>query len=147
MTGHGERRGPLEAVDIGVIFRLLPGLLPAGAQLTGRVDLTVIDGRDGDETTIYSIVLDDGIVRLSQSTAPSRTIRADAPTPRASGTASAGSRNRAPVPSSVRCELSGRHELVTVILQTLSPGELREPAAVAKPPGTRPDRHRLTATG
>ena len=52
---------PLEAVDIGAIFRLLPGLLPAGADVSGRVDLTVVDGRDGDETTVYSLtVADDG---------------------------------------------------------------------------------------
>ena len=123
---------PLEAVDIGAIFRLLPGLLPAGAQLTGRVDLTVIDGRDGDETTIYSIVLDDGIVRLS-SDGPEQddpSGRADA---QASGTASAWIKALSPGPEFGALELSGRHELVTVILQTLSPGELREPAAVAEP--------------
>ena len=46
---------PLEAVDIGAIFRLLPGLLAAGAGVSGRVDLTVVDGREGDETTVYTL--------------------------------------------------------------------------------------------
>jgi DNA-binding HxlR family transcriptional regulator len=58
---------PLEAVDLGAIFRLLPGLLTADVAVSGRVDLIVLDGREGGEATVYS---------SSWTAAPTRRCRA-----------------------------------------------------------------------
>ncbi|HEX8976861.1 MAG TPA: helix-turn-helix domain-containing protein [Solirubrobacteraceae bacterium] len=38
---------PSEAIDLGAIFRLIPGLVHADRTLTGSVELVVSDGRDG----------------------------------------------------------------------------------------------------
>ena len=66
---------PLEAVDIGAIFRLLPGLLAAGAGVSGRVDLTVVDGREGDETTVYSLTVADDGAQLTRARVRPRSSR------------------------------------------------------------------------
>jgi DNA-binding HxlR family transcriptional regulator len=47
---------PTEAVDIGAIFRLAPGLLQADHGLQGTIELNVSDGRDGD-SALYSLTV------------------------------------------------------------------------------------------
>jgi hypothetical protein len=39
---------PSEAIDLGAIFRLIPGLMRTDGSLTGSVELVVSDGRDGE---------------------------------------------------------------------------------------------------
>ena len=113
---------PLEAVDIGAIFRLLPGLLAAGASVRGRVDLTVVDGREGDETTVYTLAVADDGVRLTEhgSDLDPRDAPADATV---RGSAAAWIRALGPQPEFDGLQFSGREELSTLLLQTLSPGE------------------------
>jgi DNA-binding HxlR family transcriptional regulator len=119
---------PLEAVDIGAIFRLLPGLLAAGARVSGRVDLTVVDGREGDETTVYSLtVADDGVQLTEHGSDQDPRAAADATL---RGSASAWIRALGPRPELDGLQFSGRKELTSLLLETLSPGELRAEAPV-----------------
>jgi DNA-binding HxlR family transcriptional regulator len=113
---------PLEAVDIGAIFRLLPGLLSAGAGVSGRIDLTVVDGREGDETTVYRLAIADDGVQLTEhgSDLDPRDPTADATV---RGSASAWIRALSPRPELDGLEFSGREELSSLLLQTLSPNE------------------------
>ncbi|MFZ0387702.1 MAG: helix-turn-helix domain-containing protein [Solirubrobacteraceae bacterium] len=113
---------PLEAVDIGAIFRLLPGLLATGAPVSGRVDLTVADGREGDETTVYSIRIADHGVQLTEH-GPDRELPHGAADATVRGSASGWIRALAPQPALDGLEFSGRQELASLVLQTLSPGE------------------------
>jgi DNA-binding HxlR family transcriptional regulator len=113
---------PLEAVDIGAIFRLLPGLLAAGARVNGRVDLTVVDGREGDETTVYTLTVTDDGAQLSEHVSDHDP--RDAPDATVRGSASAWIRALAPRPEFDGLQFSGREELTSLVLETLSPGEL-----------------------
>src|SRR6185369_6266933 len=45
-----------EAIDIGAIFRLAPGLLQANNGLRGRIELNVTDGKEGGESASYSLL-------------------------------------------------------------------------------------------
>jgi DNA-binding HxlR family transcriptional regulator len=113
---------PLEAVDIGAIFRLLPGLLSAGTGVTGRVDLTVVDGREGDETTVYSLtVADDGVQLAEYGSEQDPRDRAADATVR--GSAPAWIRALGPRPDLDALQFSGREELTSLVLATLSPAE------------------------
>jgi hypothetical protein len=57
---------PSERVDVGAIFRLIPGLLGDGLQTTGTVELTVSDGRDGQPAS-YWVSLAPGQASISES--------------------------------------------------------------------------------
>ena len=48
-----------ESIDLGAIFRLLPGLIGADSPLSGSVELTISDGRDGGPMS-YVVTLDAG---------------------------------------------------------------------------------------
>jgi DNA-binding HxlR family transcriptional regulator len=119
---------PLEAVDIGAIFRLLPGLLAAGAGVSGRVDLTVADGREGDETTVYSVSLADDGVQLTEH-GPDHELPEGAADATVRGSASGWIRALAPQPELEGLEFTGRRELASLVLQTLSPAELHAGSA------------------
>jgi DNA-binding HxlR family transcriptional regulator len=56
-----------EAVDIGAIFRLAPGLLQVSAGLRGTVELTVND--DEDNQTVYQLIAADGHVMVQERVA------------------------------------------------------------------------------
>jgi hypothetical protein len=114
---------PLEAVDIGAIFRLLPGLLASGASVSGRVDLIVVDGREGDETTVYSFtVAGDGVQLAEHGSGDPRVGAADATL---RGSASAWIRALAPRPETDGLQFSGSQELTSLVLETLSPADFR----------------------
>ena len=87
------------------------------------------DGRDGDETTIYSVTFADDGVRLSEHR------RGNAPADSGAdatvrGSASAWVRALGPRPELDGLQLSGRQELTSLMLQTLSPVEVRTASAV-----------------
>jgi DNA-binding HxlR family transcriptional regulator len=122
---------PLEAIDIGAIFRLLPGLLPAGTNVTGRIDLTVVDGRDGDETALYSLTLTNGGALLSEH-GPGHEAPDGAADATVLGSAAAWVRALSPQPELDGLQLSGRQDLASLVLQTLSPVELGTGAAAVE---------------
>ena len=114
---------PLEAVDVGAIFRLLPGLLASGGSVTGKVDLTVIGGREGDETTVYTATIANDGAQLTEhgSDQDPRDAAADATV---RGSVTAWIQALGPRPESDGLEFSGRQELASLLLDTLSPTEL-----------------------
>jgi hypothetical protein len=59
------RPRPSERVDVGAIFRLIPGLLGDGPPMTGTVELTVSDGRDGKPAS-YRVSLAPGQASISE---------------------------------------------------------------------------------
>jgi DNA-binding HxlR family transcriptional regulator len=65
---------PMERVDVGAIFRLIPGLLGQGAQVTGTVKLVVSDGHDG-ESISYLVSLTSSGATLSENEAGSADAR------------------------------------------------------------------------
>jgi DNA-binding HxlR family transcriptional regulator len=56
---------PSEAIDLGAIFRLIPGLMDTDGSLTGTVELVVTDGR-GEEPMSYLVSLAGGGANLSE---------------------------------------------------------------------------------
>ena len=59
---------PSEAIDLGAIFRLIPGLVRTDGMLSGTVELAVTDGR-GDEAMIYLVTLSGGGASLTEGKA------------------------------------------------------------------------------
>jgi hypothetical protein len=56
---------PSEAIDLGAIFRLLPGLMRTDGSLNGTVELIVTDGR-GEEPMNYQVTLANGGATLRE---------------------------------------------------------------------------------
>jgi hypothetical protein len=56
---------PSEAIDLGAIFRLLPGLMRTDGMLNGTVELVVTDGR-GEEPMNYLVTLAGGRANLKE---------------------------------------------------------------------------------
>jgi hypothetical protein len=103
----------------------------AGAGVSGRVDLTVVDGREGDETTVYSVTVSDDGARLTEHGEDQEQPdgAADATV---QGSASAWVRALGPRPDLAGLRLSGRQELTSLVLGTLSPAELRADSAAVE---------------
>ena len=59
---------PNERVDLGAIFRLIPGLVSSDSAARGTVELTVSDG-DGDEPLSYMVTLSPGAATISERAA------------------------------------------------------------------------------
>lgn len=121
---------PLEAIDVGAIFRLLPGLLPTGAPTTGRLDLTVIEGRNGDETTLYSTMIAPERVQLTEH-GPEQAPPPGAPDAEVRGSTESWVRALGPEPALDGLQFTGRRELAELVLGTLAPVQLGQPAAIA----------------
>jgi hypothetical protein len=56
---------PSEAIDLGAIFRLIPGLMRTDGTLTGTVEFIVTDGR-GEEPMSYLVTLAGGSASLRE---------------------------------------------------------------------------------
>ena len=54
---------PAERVDLGAIFRLIPGLVAADSLISGTIELTVADGH-GDSPAVYLVTLSPGRAEL-----------------------------------------------------------------------------------
>lgn len=57
---------PSESVDLGAIFRLIPGLIEPGSTASGTVTLTVSDGRSGGPMD-YRVTLGRDTVTITES--------------------------------------------------------------------------------
>jgi hypothetical protein len=55
-----------EAIDVGAIFRLAPGLLQEAHGLQGTVELTVSDGKEGGEAASYTLTADGDRIALQE---------------------------------------------------------------------------------
>ncbi|MBS1868122.1 MAG: helix-turn-helix transcriptional regulator [Actinobacteria bacterium] len=110
-----------EAIDIGAIFRLAPGLLTLPRSLRGTVELTVADRSKDRETKQYTVIVKRGDVTLEERAEP----EADAQV--------AGSERAwidALVPDGVTSglEIRGDARLATAILEGLTPASTRATA-------------------
>ncbi len=103
-----------EAIDIGAIFRLAPGLLSLPRSLRGTVELTVVQRSKDGETRQYAVTVRRGEVTLAE--------RAE---PEASSTISGTERAwiDALVPEGTRkgLEIGGDARLATAVLDGLMP--------------------------
>jgi DNA-binding HxlR family transcriptional regulator len=106
-----------EAVDIGAIFRLAPGLLHVSAGLKGTVELIV---REGDDESAYQLIAGDGHVVIDERAAE----HADA---RVIGTTKAWVKAFSPDADRSGLELTGDRKLAGELLNGLA---LSGPASV-----------------
>lgn len=107
-----------EAIDIGAIFRLAPGLLVLPRSLRGTVELTVAQRSKDGETKQYSLTVKRGEVTLAEGEVPE-----------ASATVSGTERAwiDALVPEGTRkgLEIGGDARLVAAVLDGLAPVSTR----------------------
>jgi DNA-binding HxlR family transcriptional regulator len=76
-TWSAPREG--EQIDIDAIFRLAPGLARLPRDVTGRLELTITDGREGEPVTLVMTVAA-GEVAVEQARAENVDARVTAPT-------------------------------------------------------------------
>lgn len=110
-----------EAIDVGAIFRLAPGLLTLPRSLRGTVELTVTDRSKDGETKQYAVLVKRGVVTLEERAEP----EADAQvlrngTPMGRRTRARGRRER--------LEIRGDARLATAVLEGLTPASSRATA-------------------
>ena len=120
---------PSESVDLGAIFRLIPGLIGSAAQARGTIELTVLDGHDGHPASCR--------VTLSSTGATiSETVVDRPPDARLQGITSAWVQALGPIGESGGLKASGRAELSALVLNLLSLGRGREELAPAESTGS-----------
>jgi len=108
-----------ERVDIGAIFRLIPGLLRAPGTALGTVELTVSDGRDGAPLS-YSVSL---APNGSTITEQPPHVGADA---RLAGTAEAWIRALSPLGDRSGLQSTGDQRLSSALVDALALGDGRQ---------------------
>lgn len=64
-----------EAVDIGAIFRLAPGLIQHGHGLQGSIELSISDAREGGPAASYSVVASNGRIAIEERPAEHADVR------------------------------------------------------------------------
>ncbi len=103
-----------ESVDLGAIFRLIPGLVSDDSMSSGTVELTVSDGRDGQPRS-YLIKLSPGQATITEQSDGAADVSVR-------GTAAAWVRALAPGGDRGGLETSGQHGLAELLLDLLSLG-------------------------
>jgi DNA-binding HxlR family transcriptional regulator len=104
-----------EAVDIGAIFRLAPGLLGHRAEIAATVEFTVNDAKEGGGAASYSFSLSDRQVAISEQPA-------DRPAARVSGDVAAWVAAFAPGRDSAGLTVTGDRGLAERLLDDLAAG-------------------------
>jgi hypothetical protein len=122
----GPPRGS-ERVDIGAIFRLIPGLLSEGLPRTGTLELIVSDGREGQPVS-YRVNLARGHATISEGAGN----RTDA---QVQGTTSDWVQALSPSADRSSLRLSGDRELGHALLDALN--DTRTARAQAGPASVR----------
>jgi DNA-binding HxlR family transcriptional regulator len=104
-----------EAIDVGAIFRLIPGLVGADSSATGTVELTVEDGHNGGPSA-YLVKFAPGRATLTEGTDGS----ADA---HVTGTTDAWVGALAPSADRGGLQSTGNQRLASALLDLLSQGQ------------------------
>jgi DNA-binding HxlR family transcriptional regulator len=104
-----------EAVDIGAIFRIAPGILNAGDAPSGVAEFTVSDGKQGGEAASY-------VFKASGDRLTIEERRAERPDARVTGDTTAWVRAFSPDGDRQGLEVSGDHKLADWLLDGLSAG-------------------------
>jgi DNA-binding HxlR family transcriptional regulator len=106
---------PSESVDIGAIFRLVPGLVGADSTATGTLELAVEDGRDNGPA-VYQVKFAPGRATLSE--------RADSTADaRVSGKLNAWIAALGPARERSGLETTGNQRIASALLDLLSQGQ------------------------
>lgn len=112
-----------ERVDLGAIFRLIPGLFDRASDASGRIDLIVTDG-SGGEPAVYQVTMGSGAAEIAEGSGES----SDA---RVRGSTAAWIQALAPVGERGGLTSSGDARLVDALLELLGHGrEAAEAEAV-----------------
>lgn len=107
-----------EAIDVGAIFRLAPGLLSVPRSLKGTVELTVAQRSKDGETRQYALTIKRGEVTLAERAEP----EADA---QIAGTERAWIDALVPEGSQKGLDISGDARLADAVLEGLAPVSTR----------------------
>ena len=110
-----------EAIDIGAIFRLAPGLLTLPRSLRGTVELTVANRSKDGETKQYTVIVKRGDVTLEERAEP----EADA---QIVGSERAWIDALVPEGATSGLEVRGDARLATAVLEGLTPASARATA-------------------
>ncbi len=110
-----------EAIDIGAIFRLAPGLLTLPRSLRGIVELTVNQRSKDGESRHYAVTVKRGAVTLTEHAAP----EADA---KITGTERAWIDALMPEGTSKGLDVQGNARLAEAVLEGLTPASTRASA-------------------
>ena len=110
-----------EAIDIGAIFRLAPGLLSLPRSLRGTVELVVAQRSKDGETRQYALIVKRGEVTLEERAEPE-------PSARIVGTERAWIDALVPNGTAKGLEVSGDVRLGTAVLEGMTPAATRASA-------------------
>lgn len=110
-----------EAIDIGAIFRLAPGLLSPPRSLRGTVELVVAQRSKDGESRHYALTVKRGVVTLAERAEP----EADA---HVTGTERAWIDALVPDGNSKGLEIRGDTRLAAAVLEGLTPASTRASA-------------------
>ena len=113
-----------EAVDIGAIFRLAPGLAQRGPGVDGTAEFAVSDARDNGETALYTLTASGGHTMIAEHGAE----RSDA---RVSGDTAAWIAALSPDHDRSRLHITGDHRLAESMLDGLLASSSTRAAASA----------------
>jgi DNA-binding HxlR family transcriptional regulator len=107
-----------ERIDLGAIFRLIPGLVRGDPVASGKVELTVDDGHDGEPAS-YLVTLASGQATLAEGSDAG----ADA---HVRGTTSEWIRALSPIGARGGLRSTGDHRLATALLDMFALGNGRQ---------------------
>jgi DNA-binding HxlR family transcriptional regulator len=110
-----------EAIDVGAIFRLAPGLLTLPRSLRGTVELTVTNRSKDGETKHYTLIVRRGVVTLEEREEPDATAQV-------SGSERAWIDALVPDGATTGLEVRGDTRLATAVLEGLTPASSRATA-------------------
>lgn len=110
-----------EAIDVGAIFRLAPGLLTLPRSLRGTVELTVSERSKDGETMHYALIVRRGAVTLEERAEP----EADA---QVAGSERVWIDALVPEGATNKLQIRGDTRLATAVLEGLTPASSRATA-------------------
>jgi DNA-binding HxlR family transcriptional regulator len=109
---------PSESIDLGAIFRLVPGLLNRGRGPRGTIELTVTDGHAGAPAP-FSVTLSSGHATVSEHSA-------ERPDAAVSGTTADWVQAFSPAGDRSALRFTGNRDLATALLDELALSSRRE---------------------
>jgi hypothetical protein len=110
-----------EAIDVGAIFRLAPGLLTLPRSLRGTVELTVIDRSKDGAARHYALLVKRGVVTLAERAEPEADVQV-------TGTERAWIDALVPEGATNGLEIRGDARLAAAVLDGLAPASARATA-------------------
>ncbi|MFZ0088269.1 MAG: helix-turn-helix domain-containing protein [Solirubrobacteraceae bacterium] len=107
-----------ERVDLGAIFRLIPGLVDEESSTSGTIELTVADGHEGS-AAVYQVTMAPGSAEITES--------GDGPSDaRLHGTTAAWVRALAPTGEREGLTTTGNHGLASALLDLVALGHAHD---------------------